>query len=53
MPRKVEVKEGNFSIGENVEVVFEKTVTPFGCSAKLDVPKKHIGKRAYVIVVKD
>ncbi|PKK85317.1 MAG: hypothetical protein CVT48_05020, partial [Thermoplasmata archaeon HGW-Thermoplasmata-1] len=24
-----------------------------GNSAKLDVPKKYIGKRAYVIIVKD
>jgi len=27
-------------------------VTPFGTSAKADVPKKHIGKRVYVIVLK-
>ncbi|MBS3120135.1 DUF2080 family transposase-associated protein, partial [Candidatus Woesearchaeota archaeon] len=24
---------------------------PFGTSAKLDAPKKYIGKRAYVIIV--
>ncbi|PIN83710.1 hypothetical protein COV61_02335, partial [Candidatus Micrarchaeota archaeon CG11_big_fil_rev_8_21_14_0_20_47_5] len=26
---------------------------PFGNSAKLDAPKKYIGKRAYVIIVDD
>jgi putative transposon-encoded protein len=53
MPRKVFVKEGNFSLGESVEVVFEKKVTPFGNSGKVDVPLRYVGKRAYVIVVKD
>ncbi|MHC1565278.1 MAG: DUF2080 family transposase-associated protein [Candidatus Syntropharchaeales archaeon] len=38
---------------EEVEVVFEKKVTPFGNSAKVDVPKRYLGWRAYVIVVKD
>jgi putative transposon-encoded protein len=36
-----------------VEVVYEKTITPFGNSAKVDAQKKYIGKRAYVIVLKD
>ncbi|HEC89381.1 MAG TPA: DUF2080 family transposase-associated protein, partial [Thermoplasmatales archaeon] len=27
--------------------------TPFGNSAKVDAPKKYIGKRAYVIILKD
>jgi len=51
--RKVEVKKGNFVLREEVEVVFEKRVTPFGNSAKVDVPKKYLGWRAYVIVVRD
>ncbi|MEM4258960.1 MAG: DUF2080 family transposase-associated protein [Candidatus Thermoplasmatota archaeon] len=28
-------------------------MTPFGTSAKVDAPKKYIGKRAYVIILKD
>jgi len=38
---------------EGVEVVFEKRVTPFGNSAKVDVLKRYIGWRAYVIVARD
>ena len=38
--RKVEVKKGDFVLKEEVEVVFEKRVTPFGNSAKVDVPKR-------------
>ncbi|RLI84442.1 hypothetical protein DRP07_01095 [Archaeoglobales archaeon] len=51
--RRVEVKKGDFVLREEVEVVFEKKVTPFGNSAKVDVPKRYIGWRAYVIVVRD
>jgi len=34
-------------------VTYEKRITPFGNSAKVDAPKKYIGRRAYVIIVKD
>jgi len=51
--RRIEVKEGKFVLEDEVEVVFEKRVTPFGNSAKVSVPKKYIGKRAYVVILKD
>ena len=51
--RRVEVKRGDFVLREEVEVVFEKRVTPFGNSAKVDVPKRYLGWRVYVIVVRD
>jgi putative transposon-encoded protein len=53
MARKIEVKSGDLSINESVEVVYEKVITSFGNSAKIDAPKKYIGKRAYVIIIKD
>jgi putative transposon-encoded protein len=53
LPRRVEVVEGSFVLTDEVEVVFEKVVTPFGTSAKADVPKKYIGRRAYVVVLKE
>lgn len=53
MPRKIQVKSGDLSINENVEVIYEKVITAFGNSAKIDAPKKYIGKRAYVIIIKD
>ncbi len=51
--RNIEVKKGDFIVRERVEVVYEKVVTPFGNSGKIDAPKKYIGRRAYVVVVKD
>jgi len=53
MPRKIEVRKGDLTLKENVEVIYEKVVTAFGNSAKIDSQKKYISKRAYVIIVKD
>ena len=51
--RKINIKQGDLNITEKVNVIIEKQVTPFGNSAKLDAPKKYIGKRAYIIIVDD
>jgi putative transposon-encoded protein len=51
--RQIEIKKGDFSLKEKVECVYERVITKFGNSAKVDAQKKHIGKRAYVIVLKD
>jgi len=51
--RNIEIKSRDFHLREKVELIFEKKVTPFGTSAKLDVPKKYRGRRAYVIIVRD
>lgn len=52
MVRKLLFKEGDFVLREKVDVIYEKVVTKFGTSAKLDAPKKYIGRRAYIIIVK-
>jgi putative transposon-encoded protein len=51
--RKVEFEDKDFVLREQVELIYEKTITPFGNSAKIDAPKKYRGWRAYVIIVKD
>lgn len=51
--REIEIVEKKLKITESVEIVYEKTITPFGNSAKIDAPKKYRGRRAYVIIVKD
>jgi putative transposon-encoded protein len=51
--RKVQVIKGDLTIKEKVECIYEKIVTPVGNSAKIDSQKKYIGKRAYVIILKD
>ncbi|MBN2250717.1 MAG: DUF2080 family transposase-associated protein [Candidatus Altiarchaeota archaeon] len=54
MARKIEVKnKGKIILTDNVEEIYEKTITPYGNGAKIDSQKKHIGKRAYVIILKN
>ena len=51
--RKVEAVHGKITLTDEVEVVYEKRVTPHGNSAKVDAQKKYIGRRAYVIILKE
>lgn len=51
--RKLEVLNKKIKLSDEVELFYEKTVTRFGTSAKLDAPKKYIGRRAYVVILKD
>ena len=54
MPRQIQaIAGGKINIEDNVEEIYEKRVTPYGNGAKIDAQKKYIGKRVYVIVVKD
>ena len=54
MPRKVKaVAGGKIQIEDEVEEIFERKVTPYGNGAKIDAQKKHIGRRVYVILLKN
>jgi putative transposon-encoded protein len=47
MSRKVEVVDKEFRlIDKKVVAVLDRTVTPFGTSAKADVPLRYLKKRA-------
>ena len=51
--RKIQVIKNTLIINERAEQVYEQTVTAFGTSAKVGEPKRYIGRRAYVIILKD
>ncbi len=51
--RKIKIIKDKITLTDDVEVVYEKRVTSFGNSAKVDTPKKYIGKRAYVLILKE
>ncbi len=54
MPRKIEAKaNGKITLTDSVEEIYEKKVTPYGNGAKVDSQKKYLGKRAYVLILKD
>jgi putative transposon-encoded protein len=50
--RKVVITNKKVVLGDNVETFYEKVVTPFGNSAKVDSNRRYIGRRAYVIILK-
>ena len=47
------VAGGKIHVTDNVLEIYEKKVTPYGNGAKIDAQKKHIGRRAYIILLKD
>ena len=49
---KVELRREHLHLYDEVDGFFEKTVTRFGNSAKIDCPKEFLGRKVYVIVCK-
>lgn len=49
---EIRVNEKVEIVDKNVDTFFEKTVTKFGSGAKIDCPKEHLGKQAYIIIRK-
>lgn len=54
MSRKnVKIMKDALALGKDVETFYEKVITKFGNSAKVDAPKLYIGRRAYVVILKE
>ena len=51
--RKIELRKEDLILKDEVLGFLEREVTSFGTSAKVDCPKRFIGKRAYLIVCTD
>ena len=49
---KVEIKKGNLILKENILGFIEGIVRSHGTSARVSCPKRFIGKKAYIIIVK-
>lgn len=47
------ILHGKITIKDDVEEIYEKRITSYGNGAKIDAQKKYIGKRVYVVVLKD
>lgn len=46
------MQNNKLKIEDDIEHLFEKTITKFGTGAKIDAPKEHIGKKVYVLIRK-
>ena len=51
--RKVPMNSTTKLTINNIEGFYIRTVTPFGTSAKVDCPKKHLGKTVYLVVTQE
>jgi len=52
--RVIKLEKGQLTLQEDQILGFmERTVTPFGNSAKVDCPKQYIGKRAYLVICEE
>lgn len=53
MTREIEaIKKDKITIKDNVEEIYERVITPYGNGAKVIAPKRHIGKKVFMIVLK-
>ena len=50
--RKIIMEKGKLKLVDEIEQVYEKTITKFGTGAKIDAPKDFIGKKVYVLIRK-
>jgi putative transposon-encoded protein len=49
---KVEIKKGNLILKEKIIGFIEGEVRSHGTSARVSCPKRFIGKKAYLIIIK-
>ncbi len=50
--KDVEIAKEALQLSKEVETFYEKNITKFGNSAKIDAPKSYIGRRAFIIILK-
>lgn len=51
--RKITMQDKTFKLTEDIDLVYEKTITKYGTGAKIDAPKKVLGRKVYVLIRKE
>jgi putative transposon-encoded protein len=51
--RKINVINKTKLIVEGIDGFITREVTSFGTSAKVDCPKRYLGKKVYLVILKD
>ncbi|MBU1030616.1 MAG: DUF2080 family transposase-associated protein [Nanoarchaeota archaeon] len=51
--RKIKMQDKKLQIIDDIKFIYEKTITKYGTGAKIDAPKKFLGKKVYVLIRKD
>ncbi len=54
MTREIKaITNGKVTIKDDVEEIYERIIVPSGNGASVVAPKKHIGKKVLMIILKD
>jgi putative transposon-encoded protein len=48
--RRIALKDNKFRLTDDIDVVYEKTITKYGTGAKIDAPKQFLGRKVYVLI---
>jgi putative transposon-encoded protein len=52
--RRLELKKGTLTLTDKqIEGFLDRTVTKLGTSAKVDCPRRYLGRHAYLIITKN
>jgi len=51
--RKITLDKGKFKLEDQIEAVIEGKIKPIGNGAMMLASKKFVGRRGYILVVKD
>ena len=50
--RHIKLMQSKLEVKDDIELLYEKTITKFGSGAKIDAPKEYLGKKVYVLIRK-
>jgi len=51
--RRIEMIKKKLHVTDDIDLLYEKTITKYGTGAKIDAPKKYLGRKVYVLIRKD
>jgi len=51
--RKIKMQDKKLHITDDIDFIYEKTITKYGTGAKVDAPKEFLGKKVYVLIRKN
>jgi putative transposon-encoded protein len=51
--RRIAMQDKKLHLTDDIETIYEKTITKYGTGAKVDAPKNFLGRKVYVLIRKD
>lgn len=51
--RKIKMQDKKLHLTDDIDFIYEKTITKYGTGAKIDAPKNFMGRKVYVLIRKE